>query len=149
MAGSGHLQDYPWVVDRDALARAGRRAQAEEALEFERERESELRRQVAELVLEEEGPRVDAAVFATLDDEDVRRVRAALGEVEDDVEDEDPFVDDTFVALDFDDPGRDEEEPEDEGSRLQRAIEDCRRTQAALERYLAALDEVPAATEAQ
>jgi hypothetical protein len=135
-------------VDRDALARAGRRAQAVEALEFEREREAELRRQVAEVVLEQEGDRLNAAAFAGLDEEDVRRVRAALGDVErEELDDEDPFTDDVFVELDFDDVA-DDDEPVDEVARLEREIEESRRIQTALERFVAALDE-KAATEAQ
>ena len=134
-------------MDRDALARAARRAQAVEALEFERERETELRRQVAEVVLEQEGDRLDAAALADLDDEDVRRVRAALGHVDpEEVEEEDPFADDVFVELDFDDEP--DEEPEDETARLEREIEESLRIQSALERFIAALD-AQAATEAR
>ena len=118
-----------------------------EALEFERERETELRRQVAEVVLEEEGDRLDAAALADLDDEDVRRVRAALGHVDpEEVEEDDPFADDVFVELDFDDEPH--EEPEDETVRLGREIEESVRTQAALERFITALDS-QAATEAR
>jgi hypothetical protein len=135
-------------VDRDALARAVRRAQAVEALEFERERETELRRQVADVVLEQDGDRLDAAAFAGLDDDEVRRVRAALGHVDPDdaQEDEDPFTDEVYVELDFDEEP--DEEPEDETLRLEREIEESRRTQAALERFIAALD-LAAATEVQ
>ncbi len=143
----GHPQDYPWRVDRDAVARAGRRAQAEEALVFEREREAALRQQVAELVLEEEGARVDAAAFATLDEDEIRLVRAALGQVdEDDVDEEDPFADDLYVV--FEDEPDEPEDDEDEASRLQGEIEESLRTQAALERFIAALD-APAPTEAR
>ena len=118
-----------------------------EALEFERERETELRRQVAEVVLEEEGDRLDAAALADLDDEDVRRVRAALGHVDpEELEEEDPFTDDVFVELDFDDEPH--EEPEDETGRLEREIEESLRIQSALERFIAALD-AQAATEAR
>jgi hypothetical protein len=132
-------------VDRDALARAARRAQAVEALEFERERETELRRQIAEVVLEQEGERLNAAALAGLDEEDVRRVRAALGDVEpEELEDEDPFTDDVFVELDFDDEPSDDE-PVDEVARLEREIEESRRIQSALERFVAALDETAAA----
>jgi hypothetical protein len=128
-------------VDRDALARAARRAQAVEALEFERERETELRRQVAEVVLEQEGDRLDAAALAGLDEEDVRRVRTALGDVEpEELEDEDPFADDVFVELDF--AGEpDDEEPVDEVARLEREIEESLRPQAAHERFISALGE--------
>ena len=132
-------------MDRDALARAARRAQAVEALEFERERETELRRQIAEVVLEQEGERLNAAALAGLDEEDVRRVRAALGDVEpEELEDEDPFTDDVFVELDFDDEP-DDEEPLDEVARLEREIEESGRIQSALERFVAALDETAAA----
>ena len=132
-------------MDRDEVARAGRRAQAEEALVFERERELELRRQVADVVLEQDGDRVNAAAFAALDDEDVRRVRAALGEVDpDEIEEHDPLTDDVFVELDFGDEPDDE--TVDEVSRLELEIEECVRIQAALERFIAALD-LTAATE--
>ena len=97
----GHRRGTPAPVDRDALARAARRAQAVEALEFERERGTKFADRLAEVVLEEEGERLDAAALADLDDEDVRRVRAALGHVDpEEVEEEDPFVDDVFVELD-------------------------------------------------
>ena len=122
-------------MDRDALARAGRLAQAEEALLFEREREEALRRQIAELALEEEGPRVDAEAFAALDEDDVRRVRAALGQFEAPELDDDPsFLDDLYVDI-ADEP----EDLEDEATRLEREIHESLRTQAALERFIAAL----------
>lgn len=139
-------------MDRDAIARAGRRSQAEDALAFERDREAALRLQIAELVLEEEGPRVDAEAFAALVPDDVRRVRAALGETEevepDAGEDEDPFAADpegTFA----DDPARSGERDgnEDEIARLEREIAESQRSQAALEHFIAALDR-PAVPEA-
>ena len=128
------------------MARAGRRAQAEEALGFERERELALRRQVAELALESEGPRIDAAAFAGLDEDDVERVRAALGELDGaDTEEDDPFLDAVYVDFaDEPDAGADE----DEIPRLEREIEESVRAQAALERFIAALD-APAPTEAR
>ena len=116
-----------------------------EALEFERERETELRRQIAEVVLEQEGERLNAAALAGLDEEDVRRVRTALGDAEpEELEDEDPFTDDVFVELDFDDEP-DDEEPIDEVARLEREIEESGRIQSALERFVTALDETAAA----
>jgi hypothetical protein len=125
-------------VDRDAVARAGRRAQAEEALAFEREREAALRDQIAALVLEEEGPRVDAAAFAGLAPEEVELVRMALGELADDVEEDadDLFGDEPYVT--FDD--EDDEPPVDEIARLGVEIDESQRAQAALERYIVALD---------
>jgi hypothetical protein len=133
-------------VDRDAVARAGRRAQAEDALLFERDREAALRQQLAEIVLEEEGARVDAAAFAALDEDEVRRVRAALGQVDEDDVEEDPFADDLYVA--FEGEPDEQEDDEDEAARLQSEIEESLRTQAALERFIAALD-APAPTEAR
>ena len=120
------------------MARAGRRAQAEEALAFEREREAALRDQIAALVLEEEGPRVDAAAFAGLAPEEVELVRTALGELADDVEEDadDLFGDEPYVT--FDD--EDDEPPVDEIARLGVEIDESQRAQAALERYIVALD---------
>jgi len=132
-------------VDRDAVARAGRRAQAEEALAFEREREAALRQQLAELVLEEEGARVDATAFAALGEDDVRLVRAALGQLDEaDADGDDPFAEDLYV--DFDDEPGDADDDEDEASRLQGEIDGSLRIQAALERFIAALG-VPAGSE--
>ena len=130
------------------MARAGRRAQAEEALAFERDREAELRRQLADVVLEEEGARVDAAAFAALEPDDVRRVRAAFGELDEDGGDEeDDLFDEAFVTIDFgEEPEGEREDEEAETSRLEREIDESRRTQAALERFIAALD-APAPTE--
>ena len=93
-------------MDRDAIARAGRRAQAEEALAYEREREAALREQIAALVLEDEAPRLDAEAFASLDDADVQLVRTALGELADELEaetdEEDPFAQELYVTFDED-----------------------------------------------
>ena len=132
-------------MDRDAVARAGRRAQAEEALAFEREREAALRDQIAALVLEEEGARVDAAAFAELPPDDVELVRSALGELADDGEEDedDLFGDEPYVTFEDDD-----EPPVDEVARLGAEIEGSQRIQAALERYIAALDR-PAAPAAR
>ena len=133
-------------MDREAVARAGRRTQAEEALAFEREREAALRDQIAALVLEEEGARVDAAAFAELAPDDVELVRSALGELADDGEEDedDLFGDEPYVTFEDDD----DEQPVDEVARLGAEIEGSQRIQAALERYIAALDR-PAAPEAR
>jgi hypothetical protein len=134
-------------VDREEVARAGRRAQAEEALAFEREREAALRHQIAALVLEEEGARVDAAAFAELEPEEVQLVRSALGELADEVEDDedDLFGDEPYVT--FDD-GEEDEPPVDEVARLGSEIVESQGVQAALERYIAVLER-PAVPEAR
>ena len=133
-------------MDREAVARAGRRAQAEESLAFEREREAALRDQIAALVLEEEGARVDAAAFAELAPEEVELVRSALGERADDGEEDedDLFGDEPYVTFDDD---QEDEPPVDEVARLGAEIAESQRVQAALERYIAALDR-PAIPEA-
>ena len=124
-------------MDRAAIAREGRRAQALEALGFEREREQALDAQLREVVLEAEGPQVDAAAFGRMSADDASLVREALGTVDGDVLDDEPLAQDFFLALDDgdDDPG-----PEAEIERLTRELERCRAVQHALERYLESLD---------
>ena len=127
-------------MDRDAIAREWRRREAIEALEFEREREAALQDQVAETVLEEDGPRVDREVFARLSEADVAVVRDALGRLgEDDPAEDDPFADpDGYISF-ADEP----EEETDELGRLQAEIATCRERQGALERYIAVLETAP------
>ena len=91
-------------------------------------------------MLESEGPRLDAEVFARLAPEDVALVREALGEQEED--EEDLFAADGFLDLEAED-GEDGEPPGAEIARLQEEVAASRRVQAALERYLAALDAAP------
>jgi len=119
-------------VNRSAIARDGRRRQALEALAFERDREDALRAQLHEVVLEEDGRRVDEAAFAHMAPGDVTRVREALHAV-----DGDPLEDDEPFAGEVTDGG---EGSEDEIRRLQEAIEQCRAAQQALERYVKALE---------
>jgi hypothetical protein len=122
--------DYLGAVDREAIARAGRRAQALEALEFERARGAALRERLEAIVVELDGPAVDAVVFAQLTPEDVDVVRPELQPAE---------------------PERDEEEPEEDAAseqrawleeeivRLQGEITASRLRERAFERYLDAL----------
>ena len=65
-------------MDREELARAGRRRQALAALEFERSRAEALRDQLEQLATELDGPTVDAAVFADMRPEEVEIVRPEL-----------------------------------------------------------------------
>lgn len=65
-------------MDRKAIARAERRRQALEALEFERARAAALRERLGSVVAELDGPALDEAVFAQLAPEDVALVRPAL-----------------------------------------------------------------------
>ena len=125
-------------MDRVAIARAERRRQAADELEFERDRAVALREQIARLVLELEGPRVDEEVFAQLAPEDVELVRPALQGG--------PAIEgDEAEWLDPEEPWRDEEaeraELEAEIVRLEQEIAASNRRQEAFERYLATLGE--------
>jgi hypothetical protein len=125
-------------MDRVALARAERRRQAADELEFERDRAVALREQVARLALELEGARLDEEVFAKLAPEDVELVRPALRSGTE--------IEDTEAEwLDSEEPWRDEEaeraELEAEIARIEGEIASSTRRQEAFERYLAALDE--------
>ena len=92
-------------------------------------------------MLESEGPRLDAEVFARLAPEDVALVREALGEQEED--EADLFAEGGFLDLEAEEDGEDVEPPGAEIARLQEEVAASRRVQAALERYLAALDAAP------
>jgi hypothetical protein len=128
-------------VDRDAIARGHRRRQAEEALEFERDRMALLEGQVEELVTELIGTRIDDEAFATMPPEDVETVRAVLDprpvyelddewlEAEDETSEDDP-------APEAEDP---EAETEAEILRLESEIAVSRQRQQALERYIEAV----------
>jgi hypothetical protein len=125
-------------MDRAAIARAERRRQAADELEFERDRAIALREQIARLVLELDGPRLDEEVFARLAPEDVDLVRPALQGG--------TAIEDTDAEwLESDEPWRDEEaeraELEAEIARLEEEIASSTRRQEAFERYLAALGE--------
>ena len=119
-------------MDREAIARAERRRQAQEALEFERARAAALRERLGSIVAELDGPGVDEAVFAQLAPEDVAVVRGALqAEEADSVDSFEVELEDTraeHVAW-----------LEEEIVRLQEEIAASNRQQQALERYLDAL----------
>ena len=133
---------YRWRVDRLAIARAERRRQATDELEFERDRATALQEQLERIVLELEGPAVDEEVFAKMAPEDVDLIRAAIqGGSEMELED----IDDEL--LDGDEGGHDTEQwaaeqreaQEAEIVRLQAEIASSERRQQALGRYLEAL----------
>ena len=122
-------------MDRESIARAERRRQALEALEFERARAAALRERLEAIVVELDGPAIDAAIFAELGPDDVEIVRPALqgGEEPEPVE-----------ALDFDveleDPKAEQVAwLEEEIVRLEQEIAASGRRQQAFERYLDAL----------
>lgn len=130
---------YRWPVDRLAIARAERRRQASDELEFERDRATALEAEVERIVAELEGPALDAEVFAKMDPGDVELIRAAI---EGDSEFESEDVEGEL--FEGEDGGADwgfdlREEQEAEIVRLQGEIASSERRQQALERYLEAL----------
>jgi hypothetical protein len=124
-------------VESEAIAREQRRRLAREALEFEEGREAALGEQLRETISEGEGPAIDERVFARMDPEDVELVRAALGN---DSADEFDAEGDEWVVEEEDEVEIVAEDREREISRLEAEISDSRRRQAALQRYLEALE---------
>jgi hypothetical protein len=119
-------------VDRESIARAERRRQALEALEFERARAAALRERLESIVAELDGPAIDEAVFAQLTPEDVAVVRPALQS--DDVEPVESF------EIELDEAESDATTwLEEEVARLQEEIASSSGRQQAFERYLEAL----------
>jgi hypothetical protein len=122
-------------VDRVAIARAERRRQALDELEYERDRSLALQEEIARLVVELEGPRLDEEVLARLAPADVELVQGSLqsGPATDDA------VDDQWFDIDADDPETIRQEAEEEIRRLEAEIAASARRQEAFERYLEAL----------
>jgi hypothetical protein len=127
-------------VDRAAIARAVRRRQAQEALDFERDREKTLEEQIELVIGEAEGRKIDAGVFAQMSPEDVEIVREELDPTPHaDTDDEGggfferDDLSDGFTFGEASDPS------EEELKRLAEELESCRRRQRAFEAYLAAL----------
>jgi len=113
-----------------------RKRQAEDALQFERDREKTLEEQIELVIGEVEGRKIDASVFAQMSPEDVEIVKEELdptphpdtGDGSGFFERDDVF--DDFFAGDAN---------EAELQRLSEELEECRRRQRAFEAYLAAL----------
>ena len=110
------------TVDRDAIARARRRREFEEALDEERGREAALRDQIELVVAEEEGARIDRELLERLEPGDAALLADLFGASADGDEDDDD--------ADWEDTA----EPEDEVARLLEEIERSRERQRALER---------------
>jgi hypothetical protein len=132
-------------VDRDAIARAQRRRQAEDALEVERDRMAMLEAQIEEFVAELIGTRIDEEAFATMPPKDVETVRAVLDPRPEYELDEEWFAEEDeeeVVQVEdgpVDEPHDLEAEVEAEIARLESEIAVSRQRQQALERYLEAL----------
>lgn len=124
-------------MDVEAMARAQRRRQAKEALEFERDREAVLQEQLEAVVAEVEGPRVDEETFARMPPEDAELAREVLASG---LEGEDPDLDPDDEWFDLGETSEPDAEPfEDEVRRLEAEIAESRRLQQALKSYLDAL----------
>jgi hypothetical protein len=123
-------------VDVDEIVRGQRRRQALDALEFERDREIAVLRQIEEVLTELEGSRIDQAAFARMAPEDVTLVRGVLDPGSDEPGDE--F--DLEGLLTPESPTEIRLEREAERVRLERVIADSRGRQRALERYMKALE---------
>jgi hypothetical protein len=125
-------------VDRDAIARAVRRRQAQETLDFEREREQTLTEQVELVIGEAESSRIDAAAFERMSPEHVEIVKAEFNPPTYDDDESPGFFerDDFFDLDDFEEVDAHAEEL----ARLNTELEDCRRRQQAFAAYIAALD---------
>jgi hypothetical protein len=127
-------------VDHEAIAREQRRRLAREALEFEIGREAALGDQLQETIAEVEGPAIDERVFTRMASDDVELVRAALGDdAADELVAEGDESDEWFVEEE-DDSEIVAQDRESEINRLEAEIRDSRRRQAALQRYLEALE---------
>src|SRR5262245_32332396 len=117
-------------MDAEAIARAQRRRLAQEALEFERDREGVLRDQLEAVGADVEGPRIDEEAFSRMAPEDADLVRAILASG---LEGEDPDLDPDDEWYDIGETDEPEAEPfEDEVRRLEQEIADSRRLQQAL-----------------
>jgi len=126
-------------MDIEAIARTQRRRQAQEALEFERDRAAALREQLEAVVADVEGPRIDEEAFARMAPEDAELVREILASG---LDGEDPDLDPEDEWYDVGETEEPEAESfEDEVRRLEEEIAESRRLQQALKSYLDALDD--------
>ena len=140
--GQSVREDYRRPVDLREIARARRKRQGLEALDFERDRAAALREQLEETITELEGASVDDETFARMAPEDVDIVRHTLFDMGDGFEPGvDGETDDDWLAefIQGESPEVDREERLEEVARLEGEIEGSQRRQLALERYLEAL----------
>ena len=127
-------------MDFEAIARARRRRQALEAIEFQRDREAALREQLEAIVAEVQGPRIDEVAFIRMAPEDVELARGILESGLDSVESDLDSLDEEWV-VEEETPEIEFEDYEAELGRLQGEIADTRRLRQALRSYLEALGE--------
>ena len=123
-------------MDVDGIVRTRRREQVRDALEFERDREAAIDNQLAGVLAELEGSRIDDAAFATMTPEDAAIVLDVLDPGHAEPVDEFDYAGQPMTES-ADEIRR---EHEDERARLEDVLEESRARQRALEAYLSALD---------
>lgn len=124
--------DYRSLVDLREIAREQRRRQAQDALDFERERERALLGAMEVTAAELEGDSLDEAAFAQMAPEEVEIVRSAVSESGDlDLSEE---LGEEWISFESDEEVRAEQV--EEVARLEAELADSRRRQAAFQRYL-------------
>lgn len=141
----GHEGDYRCAMeaDRVAMARALRRRQARESLEFEKNREVALVSELERVLGERDVVRIDALAFAKMSHADVELVREQLATPDVEVEDS-GFDFFGFERDDLTDEGRLPGTIDPRGAeiaRIEEELGECRRLQQAFETYLAALED--------
>jgi hypothetical protein len=119
-------------VDLREIAREQRRRQAQDALEFERQREAALRGALEVTAAELEGAGIDEAAFAQMAPEEVKIVRGVVSESGD--LDLSADLGEEWISFESEDDVRAGQA--EEVVRLQGELADARRRQAAFERYL-------------
>ncbi len=126
-------------MDRDAIARKVRRQQAQETLDFEREREQTLIEQIELVIGEAESSSVDAAAFERMTPEQVEIVKTEFNPPTWDADESGGFFerDDLFDLEELE-----EVDPHaEELARLDAELTECRRRRQAFEAYIEALSE--------
>lgn len=119
-------------MDLREIAREQRRRQAQDALDFERERERALLGAMEVTAAELEGDSLDEAAFAQMAPEEVEIVRSAVSESGDlDLSEE---LGEEWISFESDEEVRAEQV--EEVARLEAELADSRRRQAAFQRYL-------------
>ena len=107
-----------------------------EALEFERDRETALVEQLEHTLAEADGSGLDETIFAAMEPEEVEIVRETLLGPQEQLEEEEFFLEREEFGSE-----PDPEAVEEEIARLEQELADCRRRQQAFERYLTGLGE--------
>ena len=107
----------------------------QDALEFERDRETALVEQLEHTLAEADGSGLDETIFAGMEPGDAEIVRETLQGPSEEFEEEEFFLEGEEAGSE-----PDPDAVEEEIARLEQELADCRRRQQAFERYLSGLD---------